>query len=82
MAEPSPRYTIYLLTVWHDSPNTTGNASDPAGWRFRLENPRTKEGKGFVGVAALTAGLVQLLQQESHPATTPERPEFGRTDAE
>jgi hypothetical protein len=47
-----------------------------------LENPRTKEGKGFVGVAALTAGLVQLLQQESHPATTPERPEFGKTDAE
>lgn len=82
MAEPTPRYTIYLLTVWFDSPTNTGNATDPASWRFRLENPRTKASKGFVGVAALTAGLVQLLQQESPPATAPERAEFGKTDVE
>jgi hypothetical protein len=57
--EPRASYTIYLLTVWHDSPNHTENASNPAGWRFRLENPRTKESKGFVGVAALMAGLIE-----------------------
>jgi len=66
MADPAPKYTIYLLTVWLDSPNNTGNASDPAAWRFRLENPRTKESRGFVGVEGLAAGLIDQIQQETH----------------
>jgi hypothetical protein len=51
-------YTIYLLTVWFDS---MGNASDPASWRFRLENPRTKEARGFVGVEALAKGVSEMI---------------------
>lgn len=56
--EPHPSYTIYLLTVWFDS---TENASDPAAWRFRLENPRTKEARGFVGVAALVTAVSEMV---------------------
>jgi len=64
MADPAPKYTIYLLTVWFDSPNNSGNASDPAAWRFRLENPRTKEGKGFVGVETLMQGLIERIGKD------------------
>lgn len=53
-------YTIYLLTVWV----TEREADDPRQWRFRLENPRTKEGKGFVGVEELIKGLVETIR---HP---------------
>lgn len=52
-----PRYVIYLLTVWLDEIDN----SDPAKWRFRLENPRTKTGKGFVGVEALMKGLCEVI---------------------
>lgn len=55
LAQP-PRYVIYLLTVWFDE--SSGN--DPTNCRFRLENPRTKQGKGFVGVEALMKGLVNM----------------------
>ena len=54
-------YTIYLLTVWFDSME---NASDPANWRFRLENSRTKESKGFVGLAMLVKGVTETNLQE------------------
>jgi hypothetical protein len=64
MTDHTPRYTIYLLTVWFDSPNNRGNASDPAGWRFRLENPRTKEAQGFVGIDVLMVGLINTVQHE------------------
>lgn len=57
-----PAYTIYLLTVWFDS---TENASNPSNWRFRLENPRTKEAKGFVGVAALVSGLTTMIEESN-----------------
>lgn len=56
-----PSYTIYLLTVWFDS---MGNASDPASWRFRLEHPRTKQKCGFVGIDALAASLISMLQRD------------------
>lgn len=51
-------YTIYLLTVWV----TEREANDPMQWRFRLENPRTKEGKGFVGVEELIKGLIATIR--------------------
>jgi hypothetical protein len=66
MADPVPKYTIFLLTVWFDGPNNTGNASDPAAWRFRLENPRTKESRGFVGIEALLNGLMGVIQPENY----------------
>lgn len=66
--ESHPNYTIYLLTIWASE---AGNASDPAAWRFRLENPRTKERKGFVGVEALIAGLVQVVQGDAERPDAP-----------
>ena len=41
-----PRYRTYLLTVWEE------RSHDPAAhvvWRFRLEDPRTGERRGFAG---------------------------------
>lgn len=67
--DPHASYTIYLLTVWFDS---TENASDPAHWRFRLENPRTKEAKGFVGMAALVTGVSEMVGESIR--WHPERP--------
>lgn len=60
MAEATPRYTIYLLTTWASEGE---NASDPSNWRFRLENPRTKEARGFVGVAALMRGVTAMIEE-------------------
>ena len=59
LAQP-PRYIIYLLTVWFDE--SSGN--DPTNCRFRLENPRTKQGKGFVGVEALVGEVTTAVQNE------------------
>ena len=61
MAEPTPRYTIYLLTVWAGEGE---NANDPSSWRFRLENPRTKAAKGYVGLPMLVQGLTDTICQE------------------
>lgn len=52
-----PGYTIYLLTVWHGE----NNGSKPTQWRFRLENPRTKQGVGCVGVDALVEKLMAMI---------------------
>ena len=71
--EPYAGYTIYLLTVWFDS---TENASNPSNWRFRLENPRTKEAKGFVGVAALATGVSKMVAESIRWHTeSPKAPE-------
>ncbi len=80
MADPVPKYTIFLLTVWFDGPNNTGNASDPAAWRFRLENPRTKESRGFVGLEALMVGLVTQIQRETPVPPAKEPTESHKTD--
>ena len=52
-------YRIYLLSVWHEG-NIGG--SDRPRLRFRLEDPRTGERRGFDGpdslVAFLQAGLM------------------------
>lgn len=58
-ASDRPPYMIYLLTVWY---GTSINASDASKWRFRLENPRTKEIHGFAGVEALLAGIVDTMK--------------------
>ena len=53
-----PSYHIYLLTVWL----LPGAEQDEASrWRFRLEDPRSGERRGFTNaqelVAALQSGL-------------------------
>lgn len=56
-----PGYTIYLLTVWHEEKSD----DDPSLWRFRLENPRTKDHWAGVGTSALADGLVNLVRHET-----------------
>jgi hypothetical protein len=68
LAQP-PRYIIYLLTVWFDE--SSGN--DPTNCRFRLENPRTKQGKGFVGVEALMKGLCEVIGERGRDYSSPDR---------
>ena len=55
----SPRYIIFLLTVWFEG---TSVENEPISWRFRLENPRTKESRGFVGIKALLDGLLEMIR--------------------
>jgi len=71
MAEHTPRYTIYLLTVWAGEGE---NASDPSSWRFRLENPRTKAAKGYVGLTMLVQGLTEAIRQEKADALPTQDP--------
>ena len=51
-----PRYRSYLLTFWEE------RSQDPAAsavWRFRLEDPRTGQRRGFADLEALMAALEQ-----------------------
>lgn len=54
----SAPYRIYLLTCWLEDAN---DQADPETWRFRLEEPRSGQRRGYVGVTALVAGLMQVI---------------------
>lgn len=54
-----PGYAIYLLTIWF---NETGTATSEE-WRFQLENPRSQERQGFVGIEALMTELVKIVDE-------------------
>lgn len=60
MSGQMPTYTIYLLTVWFDRAE---NAGTPQNWRFRLENPKTRDRQGYIGIEALKAGLVEMVNE-------------------
>ena len=53
MEEP-PRYRTYLLTLWEER---SRDPEAPVVWRFRLEDPRTGERRGFADLEALMEGL-------------------------
>lgn len=53
-----PHYHIYLLTVWEE--RTQDSQTEPV-WRFRLEDPRTGQQRGFATLEALAADLKQAL---------------------
>ena len=55
--EEPPRYHTYLLTMWEER---SLDADTPVVWRFRLEDPRTGERKGYADLEA----LVRRLEQE------------------
>ena len=52
-----PRYRTFLLTLWEERNRDRGSA--PV-WRFRLEDPRTGQRRGFASLEA----LVEALKQE------------------
>jgi len=57
----SGSYRIFLLTIWLDD---EGDPADPETVHFRLEEPRHGRGRGYVGVTALVAGLIRVIDSD------------------
>jgi hypothetical protein len=55
---PSADYHIYLLTIWREEDEVSGAFQ---GLRFRLEDPRTGERRGYSSADALFAFLQASL---------------------
>jgi hypothetical protein len=53
-----PRYHTFLLTLWEER---SQDAHAPDVWRFRLEDPRTGQQRGFANLEALMAALEQEM---------------------
>ena len=45
-----PRYRTYLLTVWEER---SQDPATPAVWRYRLEDPRSGQRRGFASLEVL-----------------------------
>ena len=56
-----PRYRSYLLTFWEER---SRDPDAPAVWRFRLEEARTGQRRGFASLEALVAFLRAELDGE------------------
>ena len=52
-----PHYRAFLLTLWEER---SRDRDSPQVWRFRLEDPRTGQQRGF----ARLEELVEALKQE------------------
>ncbi|MGD8969093.1 MAG: hypothetical protein PVI07_16420 [Anaerolineae bacterium] len=57
IAHDAPRYRAFLLTLWEER---SRDRDAPQVWRFRLEDPRTGQQRGFASLEA----LVEALKQE------------------
>lgn len=53
------RYHLFILTVWEEDRQPVGASV----WRYRLEESRTGEQKGFKTLAELTAYLTEWVQR-------------------
>jgi hypothetical protein len=51
-------YRTFLLTLWAER---SQDRDSPQVWRFRLEDPRTGQQRGFANLAALVDGLKQEM---------------------
>jgi hypothetical protein len=65
MAAHTPQHRVYLLTVWQEH----GQPNDQARWRFRLEDLRTGQRRGFTGTTALVGALLKEWDDDD---TSPE----------
>ncbi|MEZ4863684.1 MAG: hypothetical protein R3C14_20350 [Caldilineaceae bacterium] len=62
-------YRIFLLTLWIEDAT---DLADPESWRFRLEEPKRGQRRGYVGMPALVAGLIQeVCNDRDHPPDQP-----------
>ncbi len=59
-----PRYCAYLLRCW-EAPERGSDL--PPGWRYSLEDPHTRERRGFASLEALTAFLRAELARGCDP---------------
>jgi hypothetical protein len=53
-----PRYHTFLLTLWEER---SQDPQAPVVWRFRLEDPRTGQQRGFANLEALVMALEQEM---------------------
>jgi hypothetical protein len=53
-----PRYHTFLLTIWEER---NQDPNSPRVWRFRLEDPRTGQQRGFANLKALVTALEQEM---------------------
>ena len=56
----SPRYRAFLLTLWEEGGR---DRDSPQVWRFRLEDPRTGQQRGFASLEALVEALKQEMDE-------------------
>ena len=76
MFDRSPIYRSFVLTLWQEHGR---GPSEPAVWRFRLEDPRTGQRRGFADLEALVAALEDVMgggrtQGEDAADQSPARP--------
>jgi hypothetical protein len=61
-----PRYHTFLLTLWEER---NEDPNSPAVWRFRLEDPHTRQQQGFASLEALMAALEQEMANNDTEAS-------------
>lgn len=66
-AETRPCYQVYLLRLWREQ---TASAEHPAAWRFVLEDPKTRQRRGFANLQALMAFLGEIVSDGFAKPTT------------
>lgn len=65
-------YRSFLLTLWQEHRRSPGS---PAVWRFRLNDPRTGQQRGFADLEALMAALKEEMEDDrTEEAGAPARP--------
>ena len=73
MFETPPRYRSYLLMLWEERSH---DPHQPVAWRFSLEDPRTRQRRGFATLEALFAALKEEMANErTRGPDPPARPE-------
>jgi hypothetical protein len=60
--EEQPSYRVYVLRSWKEGYSSSGT---PAVWRFSLEDPTTRQRRGFADLESLMNFLVAETD-ESH----------------
>jgi hypothetical protein len=58
MSRDPTRYRAFLLTLWEERNRDAGS---PPVWRFRLEDPRTGQQRGFASLESLVEALKQVI---------------------
>lgn len=61
----STHYHIFILTIWYEA---EADSADPATWRIRLEDSKTKVSVGCVGSNELLDLLSQQIMVKSTKA--------------
>jgi len=61
VVQDPPHYRTFILTLWEER-NRDKDSSRV--WRFRLEDPRSGQRRGFSSLEALVEALKQVMAEE------------------